>query len=930
MTVWNRTVDKAREVVGDLTKDVRAYSLEALTAALQPGDIAISMLPADQHVAIAKAALSKGANFASSSYVAPEMRALDSEFKGKGLVSINEVGLDPGIDHLMAHDLVARYRASTAYHPDNVVSFTSYCGGIPKTPNPFRYKFSWAPVGVLKALRSPSRSLKDFKEWKVDRPWNAISRYEAPLPQAGEFRGLPEPRQLPVHGRLPLRQVLEGQGLRPRHAAPRRLGEGVGAGLPRDRNALAARPATPASPRWRPASSRTIPTRRANPTASCCSSPSKAERDGRAVFDEVWSLDAWGDQRGSAMGRLVSYPGVVRDRVGARTAKSPPASTAPRATRRRWQAGSARSSRWRSTWSGFPVRGRGDRRYPSLPARRLPGWIVGASMRRPPVAPTVVPLHLAPRSRRSTLAQGPIVSQPGTDMPASAPAIELRGIDKRFGPVHANKAIDLKVEKGSIHGIVGENGAGKSTLMSILYGFYQADAGEIFVNGEKTPIKTPSQAIAAGIGMVHQHFMLVEPFTVLENVVLGAEGGEVLAGGIGKARAALEKLGRDYEMTVPLDTPVGELAVGQQQRVEILKALYRGAEVLILDEPTGVLTPGEADHLFKVLATLRAQGKTVILITHKLREIMAITDRVSVMRRGEMVATRETKATSPAELAELMVGRSVLLKVDRGATAHASSGRVVLDVRNLGLVDSQGVERLKGATFQVRAGEIVGIAGVAGNGQSELIEVISGIKRATSGEIILNGETLSGEHLNPKYLREKGVGHVPEDRHRRALVMTFDAAENAMLGYHHDDVYGRGILLDREAILADTGRKMEEYDVRPPDVALRANLFSGGNQQKLVLAREMARNPDLLIVGQPTRGVDIGAIEFIHKRLLAMRDAGKAILLVSVELDEIRALSDRILVMCAGEIGGECAAGASENEIGLLMAGITAGGAKAA
>ena len=499
------------------------------------------------------------------------------------------------------------------------------------------------------------------------------------------------------------------------------------------------------------------------------------------------------------------------------------------------------------------------------------------------------------------------------------PAIELRGIDKRFGAVHANKSIDLAIAKGTIHGIVGENGAGKSTLMSILYGFYQADAGEILVNGVKQSIKTPSQAIAAGIGMVHQHFMLVEPFTVLENIVLGAEGGFRIGGGLAAARAKLVELKRDFGLDVPPDARIADLTVGFQQRVEILKSLYRGAEILILDEPTGVLTPPEADHLFKVLGQLRAQGKTVVFITHKLREIMAITDNVSVMRRGEIVATRKTAETSAQELAELMVGRSVQLKVTRGSTLP---GAKVLEVRDLSLVDKAGVTRLDHLNFSVRAGEIVGIAGVAGNGQSELLEVISGIAKKTGGTVTIGGKELTGAECDPKALRQRHVAHVPEDRHHRGLVLSFEAAENAILGYHDDARYQFGLMLDRTAILSDTEKKMEAFDVRPRDPHLRASLFSGGNQQKLVLAREMEHAPDLLIIGQPTRGVDIGAIEFIHRRLIEMRDAGKAILLVSVELDEIRALSDRILVMFSGKIVGERAGGTSEGELGLLMAGM--------
>jgi simple sugar transport system ATP-binding protein len=501
---------------------------------------------------------------------------------------------------------------------------------------------------------------------------------------------------------------------------------------------------------------------------------------------------------------------------------------------------------------------------------------------------------------------------------AQAPAIRLLHIDKRFGAVHANEDVSLEVERGTIHGIVGENGAGKSTLMSILFGFYQADSGEISVNGEAIKIAAPSDAIKAGIGMVHQHFMLVGNFTVLENVILGAEGAFVLNKGIAAARKELERLARDHGLEVDLGKFVDDLPVGLQQRVEILKALYRGADVLILDEPTGVLTPREADHLFDVLRQLKAEGKTVILITHKLKEIMAVTDRVSVMRRGEMVATLETRNTSPEELAELMVGRRVLLRVEKG---ECSPARTVLEVKDLTVKDADGVVRVDNVSFSVRAGEIVGIAGVAGNGQSELLEAITGIRPPASGTILVNGKPLP---CDAAQARERKLAHVPEDRHRLGIIVSFDACENFILGYESDEEYQRGLFLDRNAIASGSVRKMKSFDVRPDDPYLRLGLFSGGNQQKIVLAREIDRDPDLLIIGQPTRGVDIGAIEFIHRRLIEMRDKGKAILLVSVELDEIRSLADRVLVMFAGRIAGECAPETPEKKIGLMMAGAAA------
>ena len=499
------------------------------------------------------------------------------------------------------------------------------------------------------------------------------------------------------------------------------------------------------------------------------------------------------------------------------------------------------------------------------------------------------------------------------------PAIELVGIDKKFGAVHANKDINLTVAKGTIHGIIGENGAGKSTLMSIIYGFYHADSGEIRVNGNPVTIKDSQAAIATGIGMVHQHFMLVDNFTVLENIMLGAEGGALLARGVSSARAELRRLEKDYGLEVNPDALIEELPVGLQQRVEILKAMYRGAEILILDEPTGVLTPAEADHLFKILRVLRDQGKTVILITHKLREIMAITDTVSVMRRGEMVATRKTSETTVEELAELMVGRRVLLRVQKG---EANPGKVILSVRNLTVKDNRGVIMVDNVSFDVRAGEIVGIAGVAGNGQSELLEAIAGIRKPHSGEIFLDGQTI--DKADPARLRELGLAHIPEDRHHMGLVLKFEEYENSVLGYHRNPSYSKGPLLDLDAIRKDAMEKIEKYDIRPPNPQLKTANFSGGNQQKIVVAREIERDPTALIIGQPTRGVDIGAIEFIHRRIIEMRDAGKAILLVSVELDEIRSLSDRILVMFAGHVVGEKTPDAGEQTLGLMMAGIAA------
>ncbi|MDV7104696.1 ABC transporter ATP-binding protein [Vibrio sp. TH_r3] len=500
-------------------------------------------------------------------------------------------------------------------------------------------------------------------------------------------------------------------------------------------------------------------------------------------------------------------------------------------------------------------------------------------------------------------------------------AIELKEINKRFGAVHANKDIDLKIPAGTIHGIIGENGAGKSTLMSIIYGFYLADTGSMLVNGQPYKPANSQEAIAAGIGMVHQHFMLVETFTVLENIVLGAESGWKLQESLSSARKKLVQIEKDYGLEVPLDAIVGELPVGLQQRVEILKALYRDAKILILDEPTGVLTPQEADHLFSILDKLRAQGTTVMIITHKLREVLAITDNISVMRQGTMVDHVVTAQTNQDQLAELMVGRKVLLKVEKEA---AKPKKALIDVKNLSYFDSSNVQRIKDISFSVREGEIVGIAGVSGNGQSEVLSLLSGIIKPASGTIELNGHILSPEQpSDPQQVRAMGVGHIPEDRHKQGLINKFEAQEAYILGYHNLPKYNNGLLQNKQAIRELCQSSMDKWDVRPNDVSLKTANFSGGNQQKLVIAREMEEDPNVLLVGQPTRGVDIGAIEYIHQQIVATRDAGKAVLLVSVELDEIMSLADRIIVLFDGSIVGEVLPEqADEKTLGLMMANI--------
>jgi len=500
-------------------------------------------------------------------------------------------------------------------------------------------------------------------------------------------------------------------------------------------------------------------------------------------------------------------------------------------------------------------------------------------------------------------------------------AIEALSLTKRFGPVVANHNVSLQVEQASVHGIIGENGAGKSTLMNLLYGFHRPDSGDIRVRGEPVRLKGPEEAIAKGLGMVHQHFMLVEPFTVLENIVLGFEGEALLAGSLDQARKKLIKIEHTYGLVVDPDARVCDLPVGDRQRVEILKSLYRGAETLILDEPTGVLTPQETASLFEVIATLRTEGKTILLITHKLGEIMAITDRVSVMRGGEMISHHETSETSAEDLAERMVGRTVIRETNKTETAP---GEVLLKVDNLFAEDDTGKKQLKGISFDVRGGEILGIAGVSGNGQSELLEVLTGMRTPSQGTVEFKGSISAahGHKGRPQSLRTQGLGHVAEDRHRIGMIGPMSAEENTILGYQRDPKYTSGPILSPANMRQHCATLMRDHDVRPQTPELPLQSFSGGNQQKLVIAREMEQHPDLLVVGQPTRGVDIGAIAFIHSRLIEMRNQGKAVLIVSSELDEIMTLADRIIVLCDGIVTGQGRpADFNERDIGLMMAG---------
>jgi len=503
-----------------------------------------------------------------------------------------------------------------------------------------------------------------------------------------------------------------------------------------------------------------------------------------------------------------------------------------------------------------------------------------------------------------------------------SPILELKNINKSFGHVQANKNINLIINQGTIHGIIGENGAGKSTLMSIVYGLYQADSGSIRVSGKEVKLKSPRDSIESGIGMVHQHFMLVENFTVLENIILGFEGELVFGYKLKKAKEDLKNLCDTYKLNIDLDSVISDLSVGFRQRVEILKSLYRGAEIFILDEPTGVLTPQEVDELFKILRSLKEEGKTIVLITHKLNEIMDLTSEVSVMRQGEVVGHTKTSDTNKEKLAEMMVGRSVLLRLNK---AEAKLGDVVFKVENLTVKDDLDVTRVKNVNFEIRSGEILGLAGVTGNGQTELLEALSGIRKVESGAIYLNDEKISDKDnlLDPRELKEKGLAHVPEDRQRMGLVTDFKAYENLIFGYHDQEPYSKSSILRDGDILSFSKKVMEEYDVRPRSPQLITSNFSGGNQQKIILSRELNENPKILLVGQPTRGVDIGAIEFIHQRLIDMRDKGAAILLVSVELDEVLSLSDRILVMFDGNIVGERVnKDVTDRDLGLLMAGV--------
>ena len=496
-------------------------------------------------------------------------------------------------------------------------------------------------------------------------------------------------------------------------------------------------------------------------------------------------------------------------------------------------------------------------------------------------------------------------------------AVVMKGIVKKFPGVVANDHVDLFVEKGEIHAVVGENGAGKTTLMNQLYGLLKPDEGEIYIFGKKVSFSGPGDAIKHKIGMVHQHFMLVNNLTAFENVVLGMEPRKGIFFDRKRAREEVKKLSEEYGLFVDIDAKIEDMPVGMQQRVEIIKTLLRGAEILILDEPTAVLTPQETKELFEILRKLKQSGKTIIFISHKLNEVMEISDRITVMRQGKVTGNLITSQTNPREIARLMVGRDVVLTVEK---TSREPGEVILEVQDLWVKDNRGLDAVKGVSFAVREGEIVGIAGVAGNGQTELVEALTGLRRVEKGRVLFRKYDITGK--DPKTLRDFGIFHIPEDRLRRGLVTAYPAYFNVILGRHMMFPFSKNSFLDHKEIRKFAEELFERFDVRPRNVDLPAENFSGGNQQKLIVARELSFSPKLLIVAQPTRGLDVGAIEFIHRTLLSMRDSGVGILLVSMELDEIFSLSDRILVMYGGEIMGEVKPEETTmEEVGLMMTG---------
>lgn len=504
-------------------------------------------------------------------------------------------------------------------------------------------------------------------------------------------------------------------------------------------------------------------------------------------------------------------------------------------------------------------------------------------------------------------------------MPETSLALEMRGVTKRFPGVLANDKIDFQLRKGEIHALLGENGAGKTTLMNILYGLYSLDEGEILLNGQRVEIRSSADAIAQGIGMVHQHFMLIPVMTVAENITLGQE--VTRAGGILDLREAsqrIRQLSEQFGLAVDPDALVADLPVGIQQRVEIVKALYRNADILILDEPTAVLTPQEIQELFKIMRSLVAQGKSIIFITHKLKEVFAVAHRITVLRSGRVVGSTTPAEATEASLAAMMVGREVILRVDK---RPARPGKPVLEVRDLKALDDREHLALNGTSFVVHEGEILGIAGVQGNGQTELVEVLTGLRPCLSGQVIIASKDVT--NAGPRVITEQGVAHIPEDRHEHGMVKDYPIAQNLILCTYYRPPFARGVVM-QEPVIAETARKLvQEFDIRTPSIYTSGGSLSGGNQQKMVVARELSRPIKLLIASQPTRGLDVGSIEFIHRRIVEQRDQGVAVLLVSAELDEIMSLSDRIAVMYHGQIVDTVPAETAEREqLGLLMAGI--------
>ncbi len=499
-------------------------------------------------------------------------------------------------------------------------------------------------------------------------------------------------------------------------------------------------------------------------------------------------------------------------------------------------------------------------------------------------------------------------------------ALQTKGITKHFPGVLANDHVDFDLRKGEIHALLGENGAGKTTLMNIIYGLYQADAGEVFLDDKPVDIHTSKDAIAHGIGMVHQHFMLIPVFTVAENIMLGSETVRGMVLDQRSVAAQVRELSHQYGLDVDPDAYVSDLPVGIQQRVEIIKALYRKADILILDEPTAVLTPQEVRELFKVVRSLADQGKSVIFITHKLKEVFAVADRITVMRDGQVVGTTTPAETSEPALASMMVGREVLLRVEKGP---AHPGEEVLHVENLHVFDDRGAETVRGTSFFVRTGEVLGIAGVQGNGQTELVEALTGLRQAHSGQVMMLERDVTGRP--PRPIIETGIAHIPEDRLRYGLVLPFPVTDNLVLCTYYLPPFARSGVLNHQAVDENGRRLVHEFDVRTPSPYLPVSKLSGGNQQKVIVARELSRPIKLLIANQPTRGLDVGSIEYIHQVIVRMRDAGCGVLLVSAELDEIMALSDRIAVMYKGQIMDTLPADqATKEQLGLLMAGITA------